>query len=89
MSESNNRFGGTRDATMNALGAVAITGSAQTFGSRGTGISFVVTGAGNITFVTHEGDTVALTGLTADPMRSGPYTVRSITSATITGYVLF
>jgi hypothetical protein len=69
--------------TDSAVGAVAITGAAQTLAVTGRAIE--VTGVGDITFTLLDGSSMVLTGVTVGTKM---WTVRSIASATLTGYVL-
>lgn len=67
-----------------AIGAVAITGSAQSLTQPGRGLLITVTG--NITFVTKGGNTVTWASI---PVGIHAITVKSISNgATCTGYVL-
>lgn len=70
-------------ASQPATGAVAITGAAQTLAV--TGRSLLITGTGNITWTLQDGSTITWTGI---PVGEWHITVRAITSATATGYVL-
>lgn len=67
-----------------AIGAVAITGSAQTLTNPGRGLLVTVTG--DITFTTAGGDEIEWPDC---PVGVHPITVASISNgATVTGYVL-
>jgi hypothetical protein len=67
-----------------AIGAVAITGSAQALTQHGRAL--LITATGDIEFVTSGGDTVEWVAI---PVGIHPITVQSIvTGATATGYVL-
>jgi hypothetical protein len=85
MSEPNKRMQYPTDAGP-ALGAVAITGAAQTLATRGRGLHITV--AGNITFTMEDGTSMTHTA-TSLPIGFYPFTVRSIDNgATAQGYVL-
>jgi expansin (peptidoglycan-binding protein) len=82
MSEPNRHLQYCTDAAP-AQGCVAIAGGAQSLATRGRGL--VVTVTGNIVFVMEDGSSMTWNSI---PVGHYPFTVRSITSATVTGYVL-
>jgi hypothetical protein len=66
-----------------AVGAEALTGSAQTASKVGRGL--LITATGNIVFVTSGGDSITWSSI---PVGVYPITVKSITSCTASGYIL-
>lgn len=71
-------------AEMPAAGGTAITGSAQALAVDGRGL--LITGTGNIEFTTMNGSTITWNSIPVGI--HGGITVRTIVSATATGYVL-
>lgn len=69
--------------TDSAIGAIAIVGGAQALAT--TGRALEVTVAGNISFTLLDGSTMTLTGVTVG---THSWTVKSIQSCTLSGYVL-
>lgn len=83
MSDLNKRMGGGLHPTASAIGAVAITGAAQTLAT--TAVGLLITTSGNITFTMQDGSSVTWNSI---PVGVHPLTVRSISAATAAGYVL-
>lgn len=84
MADLNSRMAGHVSASDPAVGAVAITGSAQTLSTSGRGL--LITTTGNITFVTQDGSSITWASI---PVGIHPVTVKSISNgATAAGYVL-
>lgn len=83
MSDLNPRMAKESTPIDSAIGAVSLTGSAQTLST--TGRALLITSSGNIAFTTQDGSTISWTGI---PVGIHPLTVRAITSCTASGYVL-
>lgn len=83
MANLNPRMAKDSAPTDPAVGSVAITGSAQTLSTTGRGL--LITETGDIAFSTQDGSSVTWNNI---PVGIHPITVRAISSASASGYVL-